>query len=148
MRSDSLYTVGIHALMMIGFYKNYRIISEKVARSIGCNPVIVRNVFTKLTAAGLLTPGKGLKKTQLGRSAEGITLYDVFCATESEDAGRMFKMYPVNPHCPIAGDIHDIHSPRFEDAKDAMMSALSRTTIADLIDELPAEKEELPEWLR
>lgn len=148
MRTDSLYTVGIHALMMIGFYTDYRVTSQMVSRSIGCNPVIVRNVFTKLTAAGLLTPGKGLRKNELGRPAEEITLYDVFCATESEDAGRMFKMYPVNTKCPIGGDIHDILSGRFEEAKDAMMAALSKTTLADLIDELPPEKRVLPEELR
>jgi DNA-binding IscR family transcriptional regulator len=145
MRSDSLYTVGIHALVMIGLYDDQRVTSQIVARSIGCNPVIVRNAFTKLTSAGLLVPGKGLKRTTLGRPACEITLYDVFCATESDDAERMFKMYPVNACCPIAGDLHNAMSAAFEDAKESMMSALSKTTIADLIDGIPPEKRILPE---
>ena len=145
MRSDSLYTVGIHSLVMIGLYDDQRVTSQIVARSIGCNPVIVRNAFTKLTSAGLLIPGKGLKRTTLGRPAERITLYDVFCATESDDAERMFKMYPVNPACPIAGDLHRSMSAAFEEAKESMMSSLSKTTIADLIDSIPPEKRILPE---
>ena len=145
MRSDSLYTVGIHSLVMIGLYKDHRITSQMVARSIGCNPVIVRNAFTRLSAAGLLVPGKGLKRSTLGRPADRITLYDVFCATESDDADRMFKMYPVNPSCPIAGDLHRNMSAAFEDAKESMMSTLSKTTVADLIDGIPPEKRILPE---
>ena len=145
MRSDSLYTVGIHSLVMIGLYDDQRVTSQIVARSIGCNPVIVRNTFTKLKSAGLLIPGKGLKRTTLGRPAEKITLYDVFCATESDDAERMFKMYPVNQCCPIAGDLHRAMSAAFEDAKESMMSTLSKTTIADLIDSIPPEKRILPE---
>lgn len=144
MRSDSLYTVGIHSLVMIGLYDDQRVTSQIVAMSIGCNPVIVRNAFTKLTSAGLLVPGKGLKRSELGRPADEITLYDVFCATESDDAERMFKMYPVNTCCPIAGDLHRNMSAAFEDAKESMMSALSKTTIADLIDGIPPEKRVLP----
>ena len=147
MRSDSLYTVGIHALVMIGLYDDHRVTSQMVARSIGCNPVIVRNAFTRFTAAGLLVPGKGLRRNELGRPADRITLYDVFCATESDDAERMFKMYPVNPLCPIAGDLHRTMSKSFENAKEAMMSSLSGTTIADLIEGIPPEKRIMPEGI-
>jgi DNA-binding IscR family transcriptional regulator len=137
MRSDSQYTVGIHTLMLIEYYRDESITSYLVSRSIGCNPVIVRNVFAKLSKAGILRPGMGKRKTELARPADEITLFDVFMATQSDDVERMFKMYEPNPLCPVGPDIHNILTSRFERARDAMFEELRRTSIADLVSEIP-----------
>ncbi len=148
MRVDSEFTVGIHALLVYGFFDEDRITSDTVARSIGCNPVIVRKVFSKLSKAGLLRTGMGGARTVLAKPAEEISLKDVFLATEEEDAEAAFSMYPANLRCPIGKEIHGILSSRFRSAMDAMLEDLSRTTLADLIGELPPEKRRLPEELR
>ena len=148
MRSDSQYTVGIHTLMLVAFFKEDSITSEKVARSIGCNPVIVRNVFSKLKAAGLLNTGLGRKRTELGRPASEITLYDIYTATESGDVDTMFKMYEANPGCPVGPNIHEILASRFERARNAMLDELKKTTLEELVSELPPERNRLPEHLR
>ncbi len=145
MRSD--YTVAIHSLMLVAFYTEDSITSDKVARSIGCNPVIVRNVFTRLNKAGLLRTGLGRKRTELGRPAEKITLRDVYLATVP-DGDAVFKMYDPNPDCPVGPNIHDILSSRFGKVRDAMLSELDGTTLSDLVAELPPEKNRLPEALR
>lgn len=147
MRIDSHFTVGIHTLLVIGFFKEDKITSGMVARSIGCNPVIVRNVFLKLSAAGLLCPGKGNARTVLGRPPEDITLRDIFEATQDGDPETVFSMYPVNERCPVGSEVHDILHSRFDSALNAMMEDMSRTTLADLISELPADKAKLPEAL-
>ena len=116
--------------------------------SIGCNPVIVRNVFTKLSKASLLKPGMGKARTRLGRPADKITLYDVFAAVDADDADGIFRMYTANTHCPVGNEIHDLLSSRFDIAIRSMMNQLSKTTIADLVSELPQEKRCLPEVLR
>lgn len=148
MRSDSQYTVGIHSLMLVAFFREDNMTSDKVARSVGCNPVIVRNVFVKLSRAGLLRTGQGRKRPELARPASEITLRDVFLATQTDDVDSMFKMYDANPSCPVGKDIHNILQSRFESARDAMLDELSKTTIADLVAELPPEKNRLPENLR
>lgn len=147
MRSDSQFTVGVHALMLIAFYEHDSITSERVGKSIGCNPVIVRNVFSKLSRAGLLNPGLGRRRTELARPASEITLYDIYSATESGDE-PVFKMYEANPKCPVGPDIHRILEPRFCAVRDAMMNELRKTTLAELVSELPPEKNRLPEELR
>jgi DNA-binding IscR family transcriptional regulator len=148
MRIGSQYTVGIHTLLVVAFFNEDKITSEIMAISIGCNPVIVRNVFTKLSRAGLLKPGMGKARTELGRPAEEITLYDVFAAVDADDTDEIFRMYPVNTRCPVGGEMHDLLSSRFDSAVGAMMDQLSKTTIADLVSELPQEKRRLPEALR
>lgn len=148
MRSDSQYTVGIHTLMLVAFVREDNMTSDKVARSVGCNPVIVRNVFVKLSKAGLLRTGRGRKRPELARPASEITLRDVFLATQTDDVDLMFKMYDANPHCPVGKDIHNILQPRFEAAVVALLDEMVKTTIADLVAELPPEKNRLPEHLR
>ncbi len=147
MRSDSQFTVGVHALMLIAFYEHDSITSERVGKSIGCNPVIVRNVFSKLSRAGLLNPGLGRRRTELARPADEITLYDIYAAMESDD-GTVFKMYEANPLCPVGPDIHRILEPRFHAVRDAMMDELRKTTLAEIVSEMPPEKNRLPEEFR
>ena len=111
MHIGSQYTVGIHILLVVAFFNEDRITSKIAAISIGCNPVIVRNVFTKLSGAGLLKPGMGKARTELGRPAEDITLYDVFAAVDGDDTDEIFRMYPVNARCPVGGEMHDLLVP-------------------------------------
>ena len=137
MRSDSQFTVAIHTLMLVEYYRDESITSDLVARSIGCNPVIVRNVFTKLNRAGILNPGMGRKKTELAVPADRITLRDVFAATQSLNIEHMFGMYDANPKCPVGPDIHRILTDRLEAARDSILRDLDGTTIADLVSGIP-----------
>jgi|GEM_PF-42485 len=148
MHVDSQFSVGIHTLLVIGFFDQDKITSGMVAKSIGCNPVIVRNVFAKLSKAGLLRPGKGNARTELGRSADEITLRDVFEATQDDDVDSVYNMYPENPYCPVGSEIHSMLHSRFSSALESMQADLSKTTIADLISEIPQEKKQIPEALR
>ena len=148
MHVDSEFTVGVHTLLLFAYIKEDKITSEIVARSIGCNPVIVRKVFSKLSKAGLLNPGKGNARTVLARPAGEITLKDVFLATQEETVEETFSMYPTNPGCPVGNEIHNLLYSRFDSARGAMLEDLSRTTIADLASELPADRNRLPESLR
>ena len=137
MRSDSQFTVAIHTLILVEYYRDESITSDLVARSIGCNPVIVRNVFTKLSKAGILNPGMGRKKTELAVPADRITLRDVFAATQSLHVEHMFGMYAPNSQCPVGPDIHRILTDRLENARDSILKELESTTIADMVSDIP-----------
>lgn len=140
MHVDSEFTVGIHTLLVYAYFNEDKVTSENVSRSIGCNPVIVRKVFSKLSKAGLLNPGKGNARTVLAKPADRITLKDVFIATQEESVEETFNMYPANLQCPIGKEIHSLLDSHFTSAMDAMLEDLSRTTIADLVSELPADR--------
>ncbi len=148
MHVDSEFTVGVHILLLYAYIEEDKITSEIAAKSIGCNPVIVRKVFSKLSKAGLLRPGKGNARTVLARPAKDITLKDIFLATQEETVEETFNMYPTNPGCPVGSEIHDILYGRFNSAMNAMLKDLSKTTIAKLTSELPADRNRLPESLR
>lgn len=137
MRTNSKFTLGIHALLMIAYFEDKKITSEDVARSVGCNPVIVRNVFKDLREANLLETKSGKGKTELSKPANKITLWDVYQATESSDPDDIFKMYySQDALCPIGSNIKGLLSTHFTDAINAMEKKLSKVTIASLINEL------------
>ena len=148
MHVDSEFTVGVHILLLYAYIEEDKITSKIAATSIGCNPVIVRKVFSKLSKAGLIRPGRGNARATLARPADEITLKDVFQATQEETVEEAFNMYPTNPRCPVGSEIHELLHGRFESAMDAMLKDLSKTTIANLASELPAGRNRLPESLR
>lgn len=137
MRVSSQYTLAVHSLVMIEFLKEERVTSDVIANAVGCNPVIVRNVFAKLKAMGLLDtrPGKG--KAELAVPARDITLADIYRAVESEDIDEMFKMYSGNTECPMGRCMHELLDPSLSKARDAMLESLGETTIADLVEKVP-----------
>ena len=147
MHVDSEFTVGIDTLLVYAYFRDDRITSEHVSRSIGCNPVIVRKVFSKLSKAGLLNPGKGNARTVLAKPADQITLKDIFIATQEESVEETFNMYSANLQCPIGKEIHSLLNSHFTSAMDAMLEDLSKTTIADLVADLPKDRK-LPEPLK
>lgn len=137
MRTNSKYTVAIHALLMIAYFDQKKITSEDVAKSVGCNSVIVRNVFANLRKAHLLQTKSGKGKTELLKPANEITLWDIYEATESSDVDDMFKMYYSSQAiCPIGSNIKGLLNGHFESAIEAMQSELEKVTIASLIEEL------------
>lgn len=137
MRTNSKYTVAIHALLMIAYFDQKKITSEDVAKSVGCNPVIVRNVFADLRKADLLHTKSGKGKTELLKPANQITLWDIYVATESSDVNDIFKMYYSSEAiCPIGNNIKGLLNGHFEDAIEAMRKQLEKVTIASLIEEL------------
>jgi len=137
MRVSSQYTLAVHSLVMIEFLKEERVTSEIIANAAGCNPVIVRNVFSKLRVAGLLDTSPGRGKAELSRPADEITLADVYIATETDDVDEIFKMYSGNTECPMGRCMHELLNPFLTEAKDAMLDSLKRTTIADLVAKVP-----------
>lgn len=137
MRTNSKYTIGIHALLMIAYFDQKKITSEDVARSVGCNSVIVRNVFADLRKANLLQTKSGKGKTELLKPANEITLWDIYVATESSNVDDIFKMYYTSKAiCPIGSNIKGLLNGHFENAIDAMKSELEKVTIESLIEEL------------
>ncbi len=142
MIASSRFTLAIQTLMMVSNYNDRKITSAIVAASAGCNPVIVRKVFANLKDAGLLETSPGGGRTALKRRPEDISLWDVYLATESEDADDIFRMYDKG--CPLGSGMHDVLRRHLEDAIDAMKVSLTRTSIADLSAELRGELGTIP----
>jgi DNA-binding IscR family transcriptional regulator len=139
MRVASRFAVGVHVLSLLGLDPEAENSSDHMAGSIGANPVIVRNVIGMLRRAGLVTTRQGVAGSRLGKPLEQITLLDVYRAVEAVDEGCLFAIHPnPNPRCTVGAGIGGTLERVFGEAQQAMETHLSRTTIAQVVEDLRA----------
>ena len=141
MRTNTQFPMAFHAMMMIANFKDTRMTSEMVARSVGCNAVTIRNIFGKLKRAGLLSVKTGTGGTSLARPAEEITLWDIYSAVETDSAEEIFKIHEnASQLCPVGRRVRGMLTPCFENIVTAMQAELSCVTLAQMLEDLDTSK--------
>ena len=142
MGTSTRFAVGVHLLTALAANPGKVLRSEDVADSANTNPVVVRRLFSLMTAAGLiraqLGPGGGF---ELARPASDMTLRDVFTALES---GELFTEHrsPPSASCPVGANILPVLREATAPAVEALREELARTTIADIASAVLARSNE------
>lgn len=143
MKVGTQFSIAVHAMLMVAYFPEVKITSEVVAQSVGCNPVIIRNAFAKLKRANLLLTKSWKGKTELARSADEISLWDIYSAIEGPDAEFIFKIHTgTSGICPVGSQICDILREHLTTAANAMKNELSAIKLSDLKNELNHKKPE------
>ncbi|WP_199493115.1 Rrf2 family transcriptional regulator [Marinitenerispora sediminis] len=130
---SSRSAVAIHALTMLGRWKERSLTSAEIAASLESNPVLVRRILGSLRDADLVLSTEGRNGGwSLARAPREITLYDAFAAVE---AGPVLSRHPHPPsgECEVGRNIQALLEVEFRDAERAMEARLGRTTIAHLV---------------
>ena len=131
------FSLAVHTMLVLAYFSDRRITSQMIAERVHCHPVIIRNCFAKLRAAGLLVTRPGRGRNELSRPASEITLWDIFSAVEDEPAFTLFKPYPLSrEECPPAYDAQQLLVAHCQSAIAAVRSSLSAVSIQDMIDEM------------
>ena len=137
MRVSTKFPIAVHIMLMIAGFPKLKITSDVLSESVGCNPVIIRGLFARLGSAGLLNTKSGRGKTTLARSAETITLWNIYTAVESDATDEIFKLHQnTSETCVVGSNIHALLMPHLSDAVAAMKYSLSKVTLEDLKREL------------
>lgn len=137
MRVSTQFPVAVHIMLMVAGFPEQKMTSEVVAESAGVNPVIIRNIFSKLNNAGLLDTKSGRGKTAVMRPADEITLWDIYTAVESDETDEVFKLHQnTSETCVVGSNIHELLLPHLTDAVNAVKAEFSKVTLQALIDEL------------
>ncbi len=132
MQFSSKLAIGTHILLAIAeFDGKEKTTSEFLAGSVNVNPVIIRNMLVKLKEAGFIKTKAGVGGSELAKDPKEITLKDVLFAVEKDT--ELFKFHEnPNPQCPVGRNVHTLLDIKLDDAKNAMLEELDRTTLADL----------------
>ncbi|MBQ9257324.1 MAG: Rrf2 family transcriptional regulator [Acidaminococcaceae bacterium] len=138
MQIGSRFTIGVHIITAIDFFKDMeRVNSEFLAGSIGVNPVIVRTVISQLREAGILQTKRGSSGAEIAKRLNEITLYDIYKAVGSVDMEGIFHFHEQpNPDCPVGRNIHRVLDQHLIDAQRAMEEKLRTTTLADIVEDM------------
>lgn len=140
MRISVRFTAAVHTILCIQYFeKDNRVTSDFIAASTGVNAVIIRKILLQLQKAGLVETMAGVGGSHLAKKAEEITLLSIYNAiNEGEEERDVFNFHPnPNEKCPVGRNIHRALDPALERAQKALEAELAKTTIADLLSELP-----------
>lgn len=110
--------------------------SEFLAGSIGCNPVIVRNLMMDLKKAGLISVRRGPGGVEVTRPLDQITFRDVYDAVEPRK-DRLFNFHEnPNPLCPVGQNIHQALDGKLLDIQKQFQEDLRGHTLAEVVGDL------------
>lgn len=137
MQFSSRLTIAAHIMLCIAaFEKKEKLTSNFLSGSINVNPVIIRNTLGQLKSAGLVKVEAGVGGASIAKSAEDITLLDIFNAVESPDEPLFHFHENPNPSCPVGGNVHAVLDSRLDSVKHAMCDAMRNITLQSLIDDM------------
>ncbi|QJR37700.1 Rrf2 family transcriptional regulator [Gemmatimonas groenlandica] len=133
---NTRFAVAVHILTLLHTQQGEPATSEYIASSVNTNPSLIRRLLSQLARAGLTASQMGTGGgALLAKPANVITLLDVYRAMD-EDADLLPLHQSPNPKCPVGRRIHGVLETRVDAAERALGDELSRTTIADLTDEI------------
>ena len=130
--TNQRFAVSVHILTLLAANTENVLTSEAIASSVNTNPVVIRRTMSHLRQHGLVDSRSGTSGGwRLIRAPEKISLGEVYRVVSHEDLLSMHN-HP-NPECPVGGNIQETLSLVFERVQTAMEAELSKTTVADIL---------------
>ena len=133
MLSSSRFVVAVHVMSLLAHYgKNGPVCSAVIAKSVDTNPVVIRRLMSQLESSSLVASTSGRAGGfLLARSAEEISLAEIYQAVEDEQVFRIYRSSD-NPNCDTAKQIFKALMPKLAEASKAMTLSLSQTKLSDV----------------
>ncbi|HYM99349.1 MAG TPA: Rrf2 family transcriptional regulator [Aestuariivirgaceae bacterium] len=138
MLGSSRFVIGIHVLAILArAHGREPVCSTFIAQSVNTNPVVIRRLMASMEQHYLVKSLAGRKGGfVLARQPKDITLQEIFAALEGSELFRMHAKEP-SKECPVGASIAYVISKPLKLAEEAMNSALARTTLKDVVGEIP-----------
>lgn len=133
-------SVAVHCLIFINEAEGkVKVTSNLLAQSTGCNPVVIRNVFSALKKAGIITVARGTGGTELCKPPSEITLYMIYQAVEPDGLSSLVGIHPCDGRaCPVAQNIRAVLQKPYQEIEDAVRNAMENVTLESMIEEFHA----------
>lgn len=134
MKQNEQFSVAVHSLLYLAHEKDNYCSSTSIAESVNTNAVVIRRILSDLQNAGLVQIKRGSAGAKLLKSANKITLYDVYKAVGLQSNIGLHKT--VNTTCPIGAKINGYLQGVLQELDQNTKDTLNNTTIAQILQEL------------
>lgn len=135
MQLDTSFSTAIHICVYLEKAGKRLVNSNELAASIGTNPVVVRRIVARLKEFGIIKVKVGLGGGYvLGRTASGITLWDIYLAMRKDNP---FKLKVGNPEDAMSASLPAALEETFADTEYAMKKPLGNTTVRQIAQKVP-----------
>lgn len=138
MQISTKFTIAVHILAAAEFFgKDHKITSSFLAESIGCNPVIVRNIMLQLQEAGIIHVKRGPGGITISRPLSEITYLDIYKAVETNSEEDLFRFHEnPNPQCPVGKNIHKALDQSLEEIQSVFEKELASNNMQQVYDRI------------
>lgn len=108
MQISTKFTIAIHILIATEYFGGeMKVTSDLLSKSIGSNPVIIRNIMSQLRNSKIIDVKRGPGGIFLTRDLSEISFLDVYKSVETSSSENLFKFHDnPNPSCPVGRYIH------------------------------------------
>ncbi len=147
MSANSRLTLAVHTLTWLArFREQYEFASsERIARSVNTNPVILRGLLGMMEKQHLVNVQHGSNAGwQIARNPEQITLLEVYRAVKPDPLFALHHTQP-NPQCVIGCGIGSTLGQVYDNLQSVLEQELARTTIADILQDILASAAAQPQ---
>lgn len=136
MRLNTKCSIALHCLVFLAEYGDKRkVTSELLAKSAGCNPVIIRNILTALQKEKIITVVRGVGGAHLAVSPGELTIWQVYSAVEPGGLAHMIGMHPhPSQQCPVGRRISDVLAAPYGEITAAVRGVMEKETLQDILD--------------
>ena len=137
MAANCRFAFGVHLLSVLALFPNENYSSEKLARTINTNAVVIRRMLLDLKNAGLVEtqrgPGGG---TRLAKTAQSITLAEIHHAVAGDI--ETFGSHPNPPAkvCCVGREIESVLHGISQRAAAAVEREFAAITLADVAEQI------------
>lgn len=138
MAANTQFSIAVHLLAALGWLEGKEATSAHLAKSVNTSPSFVRRTLAKLSKSGLVetTTGKN-GACRLARSADRITLLEVYQAVDAPAAFAIHTYAPLEP-CAVSCHIKSALERALRKPQQALEESLGTITLAEVISELRA----------
>ncbi len=133
MKYSTKLSDAVHVLALIALNEDgCALSSTSIAASVQTNPGYVRQIMMKLKKAGLMSSVTGHAKPALARSAEQITLLDIYKAVEG-DKPLLHLDTHTNPDCGVGMNIQLALHDSYQEVQAAAENRMKEINLQDII---------------
>lgn len=136
MRISNKCSMALQILILLAEFSDKKLTSEQIAKSVGCNPVMIRNLLGKLKEAGLVTTQRGCGGSALTETPEVITVWAVYQAVDSKSFDELIGRHPMpSPNCPVGKNIYSLLEKPYNEIRYAMRGTMESITLQQLLED-------------
>lgn len=136
MQISSRFTIAIHLLTCIAFFKDKKITSDFLALSINVNPVTIRRILKQLQVANIITVARGnTGNIKLNKTPQDISFYDIYNAIDNTNQNLFNFHKNPNLDCPIGKNIHKLLDNKLLKIQNTLHQCMQNTTLKKVFDE-------------
>lgn len=123
----------IHLLSFLCLRSGEKVTSARIAESVKTNPAYIRQLMSALKKAGLISTVQGQAQAALTRSADQISMLDIYRAVEGEKPLLHLDIH-TNPECGVGVNIQLAVGDFYREVQDAAEKKMQEISLQDIID--------------